>query len=158
VTLILSLEIMMRGFRSLGLLMATALGATLMTGCASEPVKTPPPPAPVVYAPSPEQTTDIIADFQRINPDTKIGRVAGVDASSMTVVVSGIPIDAIKLDGSLQSIQFVDGHANTVANGTIDRVDKFTDPSNPYVVVTYTPTPSGRAPMPRDLAVYTPNK
>jgi hypothetical protein len=145
----------MRGFRSMVLLMVPAMGSGLLTGCASEPVKQTPPPAPVILPASPDQASNISSDFTKIDPTAKVGRVSASDPSAMMVAVSGIPTDAVKKG---ESIQFLDGRSNCFANGTIVNVDKTTDLAIPFLIVDYTPTPGGRAPRNGDLAVYIPAK
>jgi hypothetical protein len=155
VTLNSSLEIMMCGFRTLVLLMVPALGAALMTGCATEPVKTPPPPAPVIVPASSDQAMNITLDVTKLDPSAKVGSVKAVNSSAGMVAVGGIPLDAVKKG---DSIQFVDGRSNCVANGTIITIDKSTDPAVPYLIVDYTPASGGRAPIKGDLAVFIPSK
>ena len=112
----------------------------------------------MVLPPSEAQTSVITSDFQKIDPNTKIGRVAAVDSSASMAAVAGIPLDAVKMNGSLQSIQFVNGQSTTIANGTIDSIDKTTDPANPYLIVKFEPAAGGRAPIKGDLAVFIPSK
>ena len=141
----------MRGFRSLVLLMVPALGGALLTGCASEPVKAP-PPAPVIVPASPQEASEIQADFSKLDPNVRVGHVSVVNTSAMMAVIEGIPAEAVKKG---ESIQFMDGRQMGIANGTISSID-MKDPANPYVIVDYTPTASGRAPVRGDLAFHLP--
>jgi hypothetical protein len=52
-----------------------------------------------------------------------------------------------------QSIQFLDANSAVIANGTVSAT---TDPDSSYLIVDFTPTAGGRAPITNDLAVYVP--
>jgi len=128
------------------LLVLPLLAATLLVGCTPPPP--PPPPAPGPVAPTAEQAGQVQADIMKILPGSVVGKVSAVRGTM--AAVSGISYTpAIKG----QSIQFLDANSAVIANGTVSPT---TDPDGSYLIVDFTPTAGGRAPITNDLAVYVP--
>jgi hypothetical protein len=98
---------------------------------------------------TPEQAGQVHDELVKILPGAVMGSVAAVKDGM--AAVSGISAAAVKKG---DSIQFLDASSMGIANGSIVSAD----PNSAYLVVEYTPTAGGRAPMRGDMAVYIPSK
>ncbi len=143
----------MRGLRWMVLLTVAALGGSFIGGCAPEPVK--PAPQPVMIVPaSPEQADQFRADVAKMDPNARVGKVERVSEANSMAAISGLSPDEVKKG---ETVEFVDSRLNPIAGGTVTN-SRTTGPTDPYLIVEYTVTAGGRAPVSGDLVVYLPPK
>jgi hypothetical protein len=128
------------------LLVSPVLAAIVLGGCTPPPK--PPAPAPAPQPASEQQISDIHDNIVKILPGALVGNVVMVKDGM--AAVGGISTAAVHKG---DSIQFLDASSVGVANGTISITP---DPSSSFLIVDFTPTANGRAPMKGDVAVYLP--
>ncbi len=138
--------------RSLVSMLLPLVAAVLFTGCA-EPAPKPAPP-PVVVAPSPEQAVDLQAQFMKVQPNARVGHVSAINASASIAAVGGIKVSEVRLG---DSVQFLNAKFQTIANGTVTSADT-SHPDFPFLIVQYTPLPTGGSPIVGDPVVYLPGQ
>ena len=83
----------------------------------------------------------------QFDPTARVGQVQMVRPADSLAAVTGIPVDEVKQG---DTIVFTDARQSPIANGTITHIDRSTS----EIVVEYTPTDKGRAPVKFDLAVF----
>ena len=133
----------------LALATAAAAGLAALVGCQPKPKPAPAPqPAPASTSAEVQQTQTMM---MTIDPKARVGHVADVDPRAHMAAVAGIPLADVKVG---DTISFLTGDHQTLANGTIQTLDS--TQSVPIVIVDYSIATGGRDPADNDLAVTVP--